>query len=83
MVAPTLAATAQVFGDIFLKTATVLIDASSGPHRTICLVDDGSQRSFMQRELAEELGLPVEGQEMIAVQAFGSNEATTPEMLKR
>ena len=83
VVAPTLAATAQVFGDIFLKTATVLIDASSGPHRTICLVDDGSQRSFMRRELAEELGLPVEGQEMIAVQAFGSNEATTPEMLKR
>ena len=82
VVAPTLAATAQVFGDIFLKTATVLIDASSGPHRTICLVDDGSQRSFMRRELAEELGLPVEGQEMIAVQAFGSNESTTPEMLK-
>ena len=83
VVAPTLAATAQVFGDIFLKTATVLIDASSGPRRAICLVDEGSQRSFMRRELAEELGLPVEGQEMIAVQAFGSNEATTPEMLKR
>ena len=36
VVAPTLAATAQVFGDIFLKKATVLIDASSGPRRAIC-----------------------------------------------
>ena len=61
----------------------MLIDAPSGPRRAICLVDDGSQRSFTRRKLAEDFGLPGEGHKMIVVQTFGSSEATTPEMLNR
>jgi hypothetical protein len=78
-----LAATAQIFGDIFLKTATVLIDAPSGPRRAICFVDDGSHRSFIRRELAEDLGLPVEDEEELAIGPFGKKTAGPAEVLQR
>ena len=43
------------YGNIFLKTATVFIDGPNGTLRAVGLVDDGSQRSYIRRELADQL----------------------------
>ena len=45
--------------DVLLKTATVLIIGVFGYKRAVCLIDDGSMRSFIRGELAEELKIPI------------------------
>ena len=81
--AQTLSACAATFGEIYLKTATVIIDSPSGPRRTICLVDDGSHRSYIKESLAKELRVPEEGEELLSIQPFGSGKPNDPALHKR
>lgn len=53
---PTLVASAQVFGEIFVKTATIIIEGKNGPRRAICFIDRGSHRSSCaSRPLAKRI----------------------------
>ena len=70
-------------GDVLIKTATVTIQGPTGEKRAICLVDDGSQRSYIRRQLADELELDVVGQEALCIYAFGSKLAAPPESLNK
>ncbi|XP_057380303.1 uncharacterized protein LOC130702702 [Daphnia carinata] len=44
-------------GDIFLKTVTVFLYGPKGKMKVTCLIDEGSQRSYVTDHVAEELGL--------------------------
>jgi len=68
---PVIAGCTKVKGPVFLKVATVLVDGPAGPHRAICLIDDGCHRSFIKRSLAQTLKLDACDEERLAVQPFG------------
>ena len=74
------AATTSV--EVLLKTATVFISGPNGVRKAICFFDDGSQKSFIRRELAEELNLEIIGQETLMISHFGSNVLTEAETMK-
>lgn len=68
-------------GGIFLKTATVMVHGPAGSKRAICLVDDGSQRTYVRRGLAEELALGIARKEELEIYAFGSKTPAPVENL--
>jgi len=60
---------------IFLMTATIWIENGKGLRReAMCLIDGGSQRTYIRRSFALENGLITVGIEILAIQAFGSSE---------
>ena len=80
---PVVQACAQLYGQVFLKTATILVEGRNGPRRAICLVDGGSQRSFIRRGFAEELDLQVVGEEELSIHSFGSKNPSKTQRCKR
>ena len=56
----------QTGGEVLLKTATVFISGPAGTKKAICLFDDGSQRSYIRKGLAEELCMEVAGRECLS-----------------
>ena len=66
-----------------MKTATVIIDGPNGSHRAIAFIDDGSHRSYVRRGLAEQLELPIEEQEQLAIGHFGAQRPGPSETLHR
>ena len=70
------------FSEVFLQTATVVINSPIGPVRAVCLLDPGAQRTLIRQKLAEELELTVDGSEFIGFRGR-SNKEDDPQMLKR
>jgi len=50
---------------LLLQTATVWIDAPNQSQIAKCLLDGGSQRSFIREDISRALGLPIVGTEVI------------------
>lgn len=57
---------------VLLQTATVWIDASKQSQLAKCLLDGGSQRSFIREDISRALGLPIVGTEVLKLHTFGS-----------
>lgn len=57
---------------VLLQTATVWIDAPQQSQLAKCLLDGGSQRSFIREDISRSLNLPVVGSEIIRLHVFGS-----------
>ena len=70
--AVTLAVSAPMFGNVFLMTGSILIKGTRGTRRAICLLDSGSHRTFIRKDLADDLGLEITGSEDLSIQAFGT-----------
>jgi len=70
--------------DIFLMTATIFIENGKGLRReAMCLIDGGSQRTYIRRSFAIENGLITVGTEILAIQSFGSSEPGEPKERNR
>jgi hypothetical protein len=65
----------KAFSDVLLPTATVLVKGPAGVRRVLCLVDIGSQRTFIRRELARVLQIPIVESEELMILGFGSDRA--------
>lgn len=57
---------------MLLQTATIWIDAPQQSQLAKCLLDGGSQRSFIREDISRALKLPVVGSEVIKLHVFGS-----------
>lgn len=57
---------------VLLQTATIWIDAPKQSQLAKCLLDGGSQRSFIREDISRALNLPVVGTEIIKLHTFGS-----------
>lgn len=57
---------------VLLQTATIWIDAPRQSQIAKCLLDGGSQRSFIREDISKALNLPVVGTEVIKLHVFGS-----------
>lgn len=60
---------------VLLQTATVWVDTTRQSQITRCLLDGGSQRSFIREDISKALNLPVVGTEIIKLHVFGSENA--------
>ncbi|CAI5682672.1 unnamed protein product [Oreochromis niloticus] len=61
---------------VLLQTAKVWIEGPSGRRVARCLLDGGSQRSFIHETLVKSLNLPVIRQETLTLHTFGSSFPT-------
>ena len=68
-------------GGVLLQTATVLIEGKDGTRRAICVLDSGSQRTFIRKELADALGLTTVAVENQAIHTFGAGKALPTEAM--
>lgn len=59
---------------LLLQTACVKVRAPAPVIETRILLDSGSQRSYISRQLSEALGLKEEQREMLLVKAFATEE---------
>lgn len=64
---------------VLLQTVTALAEGTKGKKRVRCLMDGGSQRSFILEKQARALGLPVVRKETLKLHTFGSNTPVTME----
>ena len=55
-----------------LMTATVVVEGRSGSKSVLCLIDQGAMRTFIHRDIAQQLGLETISKERMVIQAFGS-----------
>lgn len=60
--------------DILLQTATVIVENRNKMSEALILFDLGSQRTFIESELANKLKLKIIGKETIRIFPFGSTE---------
>ena len=60
---------------VLLQTATVWVETALQSKITRCLLDGGSQRSFIRQDISRALNLPVLGEETINVFTFGTETA--------
>lgn len=67
-------ASSVVNSQTILKTATAKVTSGETVMATNILFDEGSQRSFITEELAENLNLKCTGIETLTIAAFGGNE---------
>ena len=65
---------------VLLQTATVRINHEGRCRRAVCILDSGSQRSFIRKELAEALGLPTIMEEDQAIHTFGTGQPLLKKM---
>ncbi len=76
-------ARASSFGQLMLKTATVIVNGPDGNEtRAILFADDGSHRSWVLKSLSSQLKLKTVAVENISTRLFKKNEASQPEMTK-
>ncbi|XP_045028012.1 uncharacterized protein LOC116935628 [Daphnia magna] len=76
-------ACASTFGQLMLKTATVIVNGPDGSEtRAILFADDGSHRSWVLKSLSSQLKLKTVAVENISTRVFKKNEASQPEMTK-
>lgn len=59
---------------VLLQTATVWIETPAKRQLTRCLLDGGSQRSFVRQDISRALNLHKIGQETLRLHTFGSDE---------
>lgn len=59
---------------VFLQTATVWIETPVKRQLTRCLLDGGSQRSFVHQDISRALNLPKISEEILRLHTFGSRE---------
>ncbi|XP_054628394.1 uncharacterized protein LOC129179316 [Dunckerocampus dactyliophorus] len=64
---------------VFLQTVTVWAAGEKGRRKLRCLMDGGSQRSFILEKQVEALGLPVVRKETLRLHTFGSGSPVTME----
>ena len=64
---------------VFLQTAVAWIETPIQDQFVRCLLDGGSQRSFIQEDISRSLKLPVIGEETLNLHTFGS---ATPKRIK-
>lgn len=57
---------------VLLQTATIWTDEPQQSQLAKCLLDGGSQRSFIREDISRALKLPVVGSEIIKLHVFGS-----------
>ena len=79
----TITASTTSDADVLLKTATVLLRGPNGTRKILCFFDDGSQKSFIRKELADELNLEITGQENLMISHFGSTTPGKAEVLHK
>ena len=60
-------------GDRIMQTATVFISGPHGRCRATCLLDPGSDESYMTEKIAQEMGLPVVGEALLSISGFGED----------
>ena len=53
-------------------TAKILVEGQSGSKSVLCLIDQGAMRTFIHRDVAQQLGLEIVGEEKMVIQAFRS-----------
>lgn len=53
-------------------TATVVVEGRSGSKSVLCLIAQGAMRTFIHRDIAQQLGLETISEERMVIQAFGS-----------
>ena len=58
---------------VLLQTATVWIETPVTRQLTRCLLDGGSQRSFVRKDISSALNLPKVGEETLKLHTFGSS----------
>jgi len=76
-------ACASSFGQLMLKTATVIVSGPDGNEtRAILFADDGSHRSWVLKSLSSQLKLKTVAVENISTRVFKKKEASQPEMTK-
>ncbi len=79
----TTTACASSFGQLMLKTATVIVSGPDGTEsRAILFADDGSHRSWVLKSLSSQLKLKTVAVENISTRVFKKKEASQPEMTK-
>ena len=61
---------------VLLQTAKAWVGGPSGRKIARCLLDGGSQRSFIHENLVKSLNLPVIRQETLTIHTFGSTDPT-------
>ncbi len=59
---------------VLLQTATVWIETPVKRQLTCCLLDGGSQRSFVRQDISRALNLPKIGEETLRIHTFGCGE---------
>lgn len=64
---------------VLLQTVTALAEGTKGKKEVRCLMDGGSQRSFILEKQAKALGLPVVKKETLKLHTFGSDTPVTME----
>ncbi|KAE8293762.1 hypothetical protein D5F01_LYC06696 [Larimichthys crocea] len=64
---------------VLLQTVTALAEGTRGKRKVHCLMDGGSQRSFILEKQVKALGLPVVRKETLRLQTFGSDPPVTME----
>ena len=79
----TITASTTSDADVLLKTATVLLRGPNGTRKILCFFDDGSQKSFIRKELADELNLEITGQDNLMISHFGSTTPGKSEVLHK
>jgi hypothetical protein len=79
----TTTACASTFGQLMLKTATVIISGQNGNEtRAILFADDGSHRSWVLKSLSSQLNMKTVAVENISTRVFKKKEPSKPEMTK-
>jgi hypothetical protein len=74
---------ASTFGQLMLKTVTVIISGQDGNKiRAILFADDGSHRSWVLKSLSSQLNSKTVAVENISTRVFKKKEASEPEMTK-
>lgn len=68
---------ANVQNTVLLQTAKAWAEGPAGRKLVRCLLDGGSQRSFIHEAVVRALQLPVVRQETLKLHTFGSNEPVT------
>jgi len=69
--------------DVLLKTAIAPVTSDHTPTEAAILVDEGAQRSYITRELADALQLPSEGRETLSVAGFGGRSSKHLQQMER
>lgn len=67
-------------GTVLLQTVNANIGYSNGYMVVQCLMDGGSQRSFIREEISKRLKLPVVGEETLNIYTFGIDTAVKTTM---
>ena len=65
---------------ILLMTASALISGAVAEKKTRLLLDGGSQRSYIRKDLADELGCQCVGKEKLQISTFGEKSGTVSDL---